>query len=47
MGSRQNWLDDDSQSSMIDEYAQQLSSFVEALADGKLIGTDSHEQRMA
>jgi len=33
---RQSWLDDDSQSPRIDEYTQQLGSFIDAMADGKV-----------
>ncbi len=34
--SRKSWLDDDMQSTMIDGYTRQLSSFVNALADGHI-----------
>jgi len=34
--SRKSWLDDDMQSSMIDDYTRQLGSFVNALADGHI-----------
>lgn len=37
---RQSWLDDESQTPLIDEYTQRLSSFVEAIADGHI---DDHE----
>jgi hypothetical protein len=31
---RQNWLDDDAQTTLIDDYAQNLGSFVDSMADG-------------
>lgn len=31
---RQSWLDDKSQTSLIDEYTQRLTSFMAAMADG-------------
>ena len=31
---RQSWLDDKSQTTLIDEYTQKLSTFMEAIADG-------------
>lgn len=37
---KQSWLDADSQTPLIDEYTQQLSTFVEAMADGRV---DDHE----
>ena len=37
---RRSWLDDDAQTTLIDNYAKQLSSFVEAMADGRV---DEHE----
>ncbi len=33
---RKSWLDDETQTPLIDTYAQQLSSFIDALADGKV-----------
>src|SRR5262245_52894731 len=33
---RVNWFDDKSQTPMIDQYARKLTSFVDALADGKV-----------
>lgn len=35
-GQRVNWLDDKSQAPLIDQYARKLTSFVDALADGKV-----------
>ncbi len=37
---RKSWLDDDQKTTLIDDYARELSSFVEAMADGKV---DKHE----
>jgi hypothetical protein len=37
---RQSWLDEAGQTTQIDEYAQRLDSFVEAMADGRV---DRHE----
>ena len=31
---RQSWLDDDAQTTLIDDYARNLGSFVDAMADG-------------
>ncbi len=33
---RKSWLDDEAQTPLIDTYAQQLSCFIDALADGKV-----------
>jgi hypothetical protein len=33
---RQSWLDDKAQTPLIDGYVQKLSTFVEALADGRV-----------
>ena len=35
-GKRLNWFDDRSQTPLIDQYARNLSSFLEVLADGKV-----------
>ncbi|HTN74182.1 MAG TPA: hypothetical protein VL096_03010 [Pirellulaceae bacterium] len=37
---RQNWLDADTQTPLIDEYTHKLGTFVEAMADGVV---DQHE----
>jgi hypothetical protein len=37
---RKSWLDDDAQTTLIDDYARELGSFVEAMADGVV---DAHE----
>ena len=34
VGRRQSWLDDKGQKPLIDQYARQLSTFIEAAADG-------------
>ena len=31
---RKSWLDDDAQTTLIDDYARNLGSFVDAMADG-------------
>ena len=31
---RQSWLDEDAQTTLIDDYARNLSTFVDAMADG-------------
>jgi flagellin-specific chaperone FliS len=33
---RQSWLDEATQTPLIDQYARQLGSFIEAMADGKI-----------
>lgn len=45
---RQSWLDDTTQLPLIDEHVQQLSSFVEAMADGRVDDheLDAQEQRL-
>ena len=35
-GQRTNWFDEKMQSSLIDQYARKLTSFVDAMADGKV-----------
>ena len=47
-GGRQSWLDDAGQSTLIDDYTQRLSTFVEALADGRIDKSelDAQEQRL-
>ena len=34
--SRTNWFDENSQTSQIEQYARQLASFVDAMADGQV-----------
>jgi len=33
---RKSWLDEKGESTLIDDYAQQTTSFIEAMADGKI-----------
>ncbi len=35
-GSRTNWFDDESKAPLIEQHARKLTSFVDALADGKV-----------
>lgn len=48
MASRQSWLDEKTQTSLIDEYTQKLSTFVAAMADGHIDEQelDEQEQRL-
>ena len=39
-GKRMSWLDDATQTPLIDDYARQLESFIQTMADGKV---DDHE----
>ena len=41
---RQNWLDEATQTPLIDEYAQKLSTFVEIMADGKIDNQEIADQ---
>jgi hypothetical protein len=45
---RQSWLDDKSQTTLIDEYTQKLGTFVEALSDGHVDDAElaAQEQRL-
>jgi hypothetical protein len=45
---RKSWLDADAQSTLIDDYARELGSFVEAMADGVVDANEvsSQEQRV-
>jgi hypothetical protein len=45
---RQSWLDDKSQTTLIDDYTQKLSTFMEALADGIVDDSEltAQEQRL-
>ena len=36
MATRQSWLDDSGESSLIDEYVQKLTHFVDTMADGRV-----------
>ena len=41
---RQPWLDEASQTPLIDDYAQQMGSFLEAMADGKIDDSELAKQ---
>jgi uncharacterized protein YjaZ len=41
---RQSWLDDTTQTPLIDEYTQKLSTFIEAMADGQIDAKELSEQ---
>lgn len=41
-GNRSSWLDEKNETPLIDDYARELGSFMEALADGKI---DSKEMK--
>lgn len=41
---KQSWLDANSQTPLIDEYTQKLSTFVEAMADGRVDDKEMTEQ---
>ena len=45
---RKSWLDDKGESTLIDDYAQQTTSFIEAMADGKIDDDEiaSHEAKL-
>ena len=42
--SRQSWLDDALQTPLIDKQAQQLTTFIEALADGRIDDSELQAQ---
>ena len=41
---RQSWLDDNEQTSLIDDYAKQLGPFLDAVADGQIDSAEVEEQ---
>ncbi len=41
---RQSWLDDNAEHTMIDDYAKQLGSFLDAMADGKITADELNNQ---
>ena len=45
---RKSWLDDKGESTLIDDYAQQTTSFIEAMADGKIDDDEiaNHEAKL-
>jgi hypothetical protein len=44
MATKQSWLDDKSQTPQIDSYVQKLSSFVDAMADGRIEDAELRDQ---
>ena len=46
---RSSWLDEDTQEVKIDDYAQQLTSFIDAMADGRIDSAEleAQEKRVA
>lgn len=44
MAKRKSWLDDKTQEPLIDQYAQKLSSFIDALADGRIDAAEVERQ---
>ena len=46
---RSSWLDEETQEVKIDDYAQQLTSFIDALADGRIDDAEleAQEKRVA
>ena len=46
---RQSWLDDELQTPLIDKHVQKLSTFIDALADGRIDDAElrAQEQRLA
>ena len=46
---RSSWLDEESQEVKIDDYAQQLTSFIDAMADGRIDSAEleAQEKRVA
>ncbi len=41
---RKSWLDDEGESTLIDQYAQQSADFIEAMADGKIDDSEVEKQ---
>jgi len=41
---RKAWLDEKGESTLIDDYAQQTTSFIEAMADGKIVAEEVSAQ---
>ena len=41
---RRSWLDESGETSLIDDYAQQTGSFIDAMADGKIDESELSEQ---
>lgn len=41
---RQSWLDDKTQTPLIDDYAKELSTFIDAMADGRIDDAELSDQ---
>ncbi|MGB6041704.1 MAG: hypothetical protein WBF93_00990 [Pirellulales bacterium] len=41
---RQSWLDEKTQTPLIDDYARKLTTFMEAMADGRIDDSELNEQ---
>ena len=41
---RMNWLDENSETTLIDDYAKNMESFVDAMADGKIDADELQSQ---
>ena len=41
---RRSWLDESGETSLIDDYAQQTGSFIDAMADGKIDESELSDQ---
>jgi hypothetical protein len=41
---RQSWLDATTQTPLINDYTEQLSTFIDAMADGRIDASELHEQ---
>ena len=41
---RQSWLDESTQTPLIDEYTEKLSTFIEAMADGRIDASELSAQ---
>jgi hypothetical protein len=44
MAKRKSWLDDKTNEPLIDQYAQQLTSFIDAMADGRVDASEVQKQ---
>lgn len=41
---RKSWLDEKGETTLIDDYAKQTGSFIDAMADGKIVGSELADQ---
>ncbi len=41
---RKSWLDEKGESTLIDDYAQQTGSFIDAMAEGKIVESEVAQQ---